>query len=113
MIPSKFDTDIETKRQHLDKFYELIKDQLEYGATKYGVLNPNAKREATDIVVEAWGQEWVLGTMNKYLYRFAQKQLEKDLLKIATYAYILWLKNGFHLVDKHLTDTYNEKQTTT
>ena len=72
------------------------------------MLDKEAVREATDIIVDAWGQEWVLGTMNKYLYRFAQKQREKDLLKLATYAYILWLKNGFHLKDKHDTDTYLE-----
>ncbi len=58
----------------------------------------------------AWGEEGLLWTINKYLYRFKNQHREKDLLKIATYMYILWLKYGFHLSKEHDTDTGKGKK---
>lgn len=77
----------------LDNFSLLVKDQFEYGAVKY---RHTGQQEATDILVARWGLGWILGTMNKYVYRFNNLGRERDLLKIACYAYLLWLKFGFN-----------------
>ena len=106
-IGKYYQTNIENKMKHFDDFFGAIKRQLEYGATKYA--SEGEDREATDMLVEAYGQEWVLGTMNKYLYRFKNLGREKDLLKIATYCYLVWLQNGFHLLDNHEEDVFNEQ----
>lgn len=77
----------------LDPFSLLVKDQFEYGAVKYRL---KTDKEVTDLLVEQWGLEWILGTMHKYVYRYTNLGREKDLLKIACYAYLLWLKFGFN-----------------
>lgn len=102
MLKLEYDTTLFTKEKHLSMFFGLIKDQLVYGAKKYA--NSHV-RESTDILCEVYGGEWLLGTMNKYLFRFKNTQREKDILKIAAYAYILWLKSGFHLRETHDADT--------
>lgn len=75
-------------------FVSLIKDQFMYGGQKYAFNN---KKEVTDILFYTYGYKWLLGTMDKYTYRYSNLKREKDLLKIACYTYILWLKRGFHL----------------
>lgn len=79
------------------EFYELIKDQFQYGGKKYGLTST---RESTDVLFDEHGKNWLFGTIDKYTYRFTNLKREKDLLKIATYMYILWLKRGFHIDDK-------------
>jgi len=70
--------------------------------------------EATDLICKLWEKPgfdevtWILKTMIKYVFRFERKHREKDLLKIATYCYILWLKMGFHKSQTHDTDTKGE-----
>ena len=76
----------------LDTFIGLVSDQFAYGGIKYGL---NDKRESTDELFDAHGKNWLLGTIDKYCYRYTNLQREKDLLKIATYMYISWLKRGF------------------
>lgn len=106
----KYFTNIDQKKKHFPKFIELIKNQFWHGGSKY-----RAKRdkEFTDILCEAFpgrtGIEGVLWTMGKYLGRYNNYGREKDLLKVATYCYILWLKGGFHLVEEHEEDTDKEK----
>ena len=106
MIQPKCVTNIKVKMEYIDRFVTLIKDQLEYGAKKYGQTE---EKEATDLICEAWGMEWRLGEMNKRLLRFKNIQREKDLLKLATECYLVWLQMGFHLSDNHDTDTYGQK----
>ena len=81
--------------KQLDTFIELIENQFEYGGKKYGL---NDKRESTDELFDAHGKNWLIGTIDKYTYRFKNLARERDLLKIATYMYILWLKRGFFVV---------------
>jgi hypothetical protein len=78
-----------------DKFIELIQDQFSYGGKKYGL---NEQRESTDVLFEIHGKNWLFGTIDKYTFRFKNLAREKDLLKIATYMYILWLKRGFYVM---------------
>lgn len=76
------------------KFTELIKDQFQYGGKKYSDKTDSTK-EVTDILFDVYGDGWLFGTIDKYTYRFENVHREKDLLKIACYMYILWLKRGF------------------
>jgi len=62
-----------------------------------------------EIVPGETGVDWVLGTMAKYIGRFINFKREKDLLKIATYCYIVWLKMGFHLNKDHDEDVNIKK----
>jgi hypothetical protein len=100
-------TTVDVKRANFEKFAKLISNQFEHGGDKYA-LQGFADREATDVISSVFGgaseYDWVLGTMMKYLFRFKNFQREKDLLKIATYCYILWLKQGNHLLEEHNED---------
>ena len=80
-----------------EKFSDLITDQFTYGGKKYAHSN---EREATDVLFDKHGKNWLLGTVDKYTFRFKTCKREKDLLKIATYMFILWLKRGFHIDKK-------------
>lgn len=101
-------TTVEVKRTNFGKFSDLISNQFNHGGDKYKLQGFN-DREATDVISSVFGGpsefDWVLGTMMKYLFRFKNFHREKDLLKIATYCYILWLKMGAHLKEKQDEDT--------
>jgi len=104
-----YNTSIKQKRDNFEKFSNLIRDQFEHGGEKYALLED---KEFTDIICEFvpgdTGVDWVLGTVLKYLGRFKNFQREKDLLKISTYCYIMWLKMGCHLKQEHDEDTKRE-----
>ena len=103
-----YGTTVDVKRENFKKFSDLISEQFNHGGDKYK-LQGFDDREATDVISSVFGGpsefDWVLGTMTKYIFRFKNFHREKDLLKIATYCYILWLKQGNHLTQKHDTDT--------
>ena len=102
-----YHTNIEVKKKYYEQFSNLIKNQFWHGGDKYK-LKGFDDREATDIISSVFGGEtefdWVLGTMMKYLFRLKNFQREKDLLKVATYCYILWLKQGNYLNENHDED---------
>lgn len=101
-------TTVETKRKYWSVFAGLVSNQFEHGGDKYSVPG-FSDREATDIISSVFGgkseSDWILGTIMKYVFRFKNFGREKDLLKIATYSYILWLKTGAHLKEGHDEDT--------
>lgn len=103
-----YGTTVRVKQENFDKFAQLISNQFNHGGDKYK-LPGFADREATDVISSVFGGasefDWVLGTMMKYLFRFKNFHREKDLLKIATYCYILWLKQGNHLKENADEDT--------
>lgn len=103
-----YNTTIVVKKDNYKKFSDLIGNQFMHGGEKYKLPGFD-DREATDVISQIFGGEdsndWVLGTITKYVFRFKNFKREKDLLKIATYCYILWLKNGFHLQEDHDEDT--------
>jgi len=76
-------------------FIDLVQDQFTYGGVKYA--STNAGKEATDELVEDFGWNWLIGTQGKYVKRYRNQTLEKDLLKIGCYQFINWLKRGYHL----------------
>jgi len=77
-----------------DKFNELVRNQFVYGGQKYAL---SAEKESTDVLFDTFGKNWLLGTMCKYCFRFKNLARERDILKIACYVYILWLKRGFFI----------------
>ena len=92
---------MDERLQGLTQFNELIRNQFEYGGKKYALSD---SRESTDMLFEVHGKNWLFGTMDKYTYRFKNLARERDLLKIACYCYILWLKRGFFLKSSGLID---------
>ena len=100
-------TSITEKKENFDDFVKLIKNQFWHGGDKYKL---NEQKEFTDGICEMFpgctGVDWVLGTILKYLGRYKNFGREKDLLKIATYCYILWLKGGFHKNKGHDEDIF-------
>ncbi len=94
------------KRENFEKFVQLIRNQFEHGGEKYAL---NSEKEITDWVCEI-DPNWVLGTMAKYIGRYKNFKRERDLLKIANYAYILWLKDEWHLKKKHDEDISKDKE---
>ena len=78
----------------LEKFFGLVKDQFAYGGKKYA---HSGKKESTDVLFDDFGKNWLFGTIAKYVKRYSNLARERDLLKIACYMFILWLKRGFHV----------------
>ena len=99
-------TGIKEKRENWPKFEKMIKSQFEHGGNKYRF---DETMEATDIVCQMspgkTGFDWIIQTIVKYAMRFLIFKRERDLIKMATYSYIAWLKGGYHLQNKHDEDT--------
>ena len=106
-----YNTNVEVKREYFDQFVDFIKNQFEHGGDKYKV-SEDSDEEMTDMICRKFpgesGVDWALGLIDKYTGRFKNFQREKDLFKIATFAYIIWLKCGFHLNDEHDEDIKKE-----
>jgi len=100
-----YNTSITEKKEHFEKFVELIKNQFWHGGEKYALSDT---KEFTDAICECFpgdsGVDFILSTCMKYLGRFKNFGREKDLLKIATYMYLCWIKMGFHLQEGHDED---------
>lgn len=88
--------------KHFTTFVKLVSAQFVYGAKKYGAKEEG--REATDILFDKHGKNWIIGTIDKYCFRFSNVAREKDLLKIACYMYLFWLKRGFFVKDSGLAE---------
>lgn len=85
----------------MEKFHELVIDQMTYGGVKYAL---NDKKESTDLLFDNFGESWLFGTMAKYCLRYKNLARERDILKIACYCYISWLKRGFWVKDEGIKD---------
>jgi hypothetical protein len=83
----------------METFHGLIEDQFAYGGQKYAL---NGERESTDELFDRYTKSWLAGTMDKYTFRYRNLKRERDLLKIACYCYILWLKKGFFIKSEGL-----------
>ena len=104
---NKYNTSIKEKKEHFEDFIELIKNQFWHGGDKYKL---NEEKEFTDGICECFpgecGVDFILSTCMKYLGRYKNFGREKDLLKVATYMYICWLKAGFFEQEKHDEDIF-------
>lgn len=85
-----------TIQKKLQIYFDLIENQFMYGGKKY--MTDSSTAEATDILCDKHGYNGLFWVMNKYIIRFRNLKLEKDLLKIGCFCYILWLKRGFHIL---------------
>lgn len=105
-VPVVHSTNIATKAKYWPVFAKLIEGEWKFGGEKYKF--PTVNKEATDWVCElgpgATGCDWIFLTCAKYLGRIINLKREKDLLKIANYMFIAWLKMGFHLNEEHDQD---------
>ena len=90
--------------KHSVKWFEEIKGQFMYGGKKYAQTET---KEATDCLFDDFGKNWLFGTLAKYTKRYSNLARERDLLKIACYCFILWLKRGFHLESIGTKETIN------
>lgn len=92
-----FFTNIREKKEHWPKFMKILEKQWNVcGAEKYQLTED---KEGTDWICELvpgdTGNDWIIGTIAKYLLRLKNNPREKDLIKISTYCYIMWLRSGF------------------
>jgi hypothetical protein len=94
-------TSVPVKAEQWPRFAELIAKQFRHGGDKYSF---GSDAEWTD-VIRAFDDNWVLGTMLKYVGRYKTCRRERDLIKIATYCFILWLQDGHHLAGQPDDDT--------
>lgn len=106
-----YNTNLKQKQENYEKFSKLIENQFNHGGEKY---KGNGEEEFTDLICRSFpgesGVDWVLGTIMKYSGRYKNFGREKDLLKMATYCYILWLKGGFHVAEAHDEDVAKTKE---
>jgi len=106
-----YNTAVSAKAKYWPMFAQLIENQFKHGGDKYS-LTGQADKETTDLVCELspgkTGVDWILQTIVKYCGRYLSFQREKDLLKIATYCYIAWLKKGYQYNHDHDEDTKRE-----
>ena len=79
--------------KHHVKWFGEIEGQFKYGGKKYA---HSTEKESTDCLFDDFGKNWLFGTLAKYCKRYTNLAREKDLLKIACYCFIIWLKRGFH-----------------
>lgn len=102
---SMYNTGLSAKRENWAAFAKLIANQFEHGGEKYALIND---MEHTDFVCllspGKTGVDWIIQTIVKYCGRFLNQKREKDLLKIATYCFLAWIKCGFHLNQDHDED---------
>lgn len=82
------------QQSNLELFFELVENQFQYGGQKYAQTET---KEATDVLFDDFGKNWLIGTIAKYCKRYSNLARERDLLKIACYMFIIWLKRGFHI----------------
>ena len=90
-------TNLKIKKLLLPKFIKAIKHQLLSGGDRYRLNN---EKEMTDLICEAVGNDWIIGNILKYALEYTNTKLEQDLFKIATYAFILWLRDYEHWCKK-------------
>lgn len=88
----------------LQQFFGYIENQFNYGGTKYRLADwykeltgATEDKESTDVLFNHFSPSWLYGTLAKYVFRFSNLVRERDLLKISTYAFLMWLKRGYHL----------------
>jgi len=93
--------DIKDFHNKFEIFSKCIEDQFKYGGKKYA--STSETKEATDILFDTFGHSWLVGTMCKYVFRYRNLARSRDMFKIATYCYLVYLKRGFHWVPNGIT----------
>lgn len=81
------------KLARFEEFSTLIRSLALQGTEKYtGTTN----KETVDIIPDVLGEEgyvsFVLGDLIKRVIRFKNQRRERDLVKMALWAYLLWMR---------------------
>jgi hypothetical protein len=87
--------DVPQKLVQFEEFAELMKKLALQGTEKYSGAEAH-KKENIDIIPEVLGEEgyinFVLGDLLKRIIRFKNQRRERDLVKMALWAYLLWMR---------------------
>ena len=91
----KKEEDIPQKLARFEEFTELMKKLALQGSEKYSGAEAH-KKETIDIIPDILGEEgytnFVLGDLLKRIIRFKNQRRERDLIKMALWAYLLWMR---------------------
>jgi len=83
------------KLTRFEEYTELMKKLALDGSNKYAAGEPY-KKEAVDVITDVMGEEgythFVLADLIKRIIRFKNQKRERDLLKIALWSYLLWMR---------------------
>ena len=83
-------TGLKTKTKYLPIFVKEIEKQILGGGKRYSISD---NKEMTDYICELVGNDWIIGNILKYCGEYQRTKIKRDLFKIATYAFILWLRD--------------------
>ena len=89
-------TNLALKKALWPRFVEKCEKQIESGGKRYALTD---RKEATDLICEAVGNEWIIGNIIKYLLEFKNDpmKIEQNFYKIAVWAFILWIREQENL----------------
>ena len=98
-------TNLKIKRKLFPIFMKAIKQELEKGGKKYA---QNNNKEWTDTISE-FDPDFMSACILKYIGRVknSDPRAENDLAKIATYAYLIWIKKFGEVHLKPKEDNYD------
>jgi len=95
VIDYKKEGSIPPKLARFEEFTELMKTLALQGTEKYSGAETHQK-ETIDILPDVLGEEgyvnFVLGDLLKRIARFKNQRRERDLVKIALWTYLLWMR---------------------
>lgn len=86
------------------EFNKLIEHQIKHENKCY---NPLFAKEITDDLFNHYGYQWLIGSIDNYSKRLNNFKNEYNILNVAVYTYILWLKRGYHLNKLGLQEPVN------
>jgi len=92
-------TNLEVKKLYWPKFAKACEAQFLSGGSRYSL---GIDKEFTDLVCEAVGNRWIGGNIIKYVGEInnTSPRPEVNFFKIATWAFIWWLKEQENLTDR-------------
>lgn len=87
--------DIPKKLARFEEFTSLMKKLALQGTDKYTGAEID-KKETIDIIPDVLGEEgyvnFILGDLLKRIIRFKNQKRERDLVKMALWTYLLWMR---------------------
>ena len=87
------ENEIPGKLARFDKFCAEMKGIVLQGSDKYAGSEKD-KKETVDVMVDILGKQglkmFVLGDMIKRIFRYKNQERERDLFKLAVWAFLLW-----------------------
>lgn len=87
--------EIALKLSRFQEYAGLMKGMALKGTDKYSGVEADRK-ETIDIIPDILGEEgyvnFVLGDLIKRIFRFKNQRRETDLVKIALWTYLLWMR---------------------